>query len=75
MSASDLSQARMKKMKYFYTTPTVIGWLLLGRGGACTFLGTSIFFWIQEEGFGNQGERVLALGIKMKETSREMWGI
>ena len=60
MSASDLSQAMVKKLKYFYTTSTVIDWPLLGRGGACSFPGTSIFSWVQAEGFGNRGEQVLA---------------
>lgn len=47
-------------MKYFYTTPALTDWPPLRRAGACTFQGTSIFFWVQAEGFGNQAEQVLA---------------
>lgn len=54
MSASDLSQARMRKLKYFYTTPAVTDWLPLRRG-----LGLVLFRALPS--FSGYRQRVLAI--------------
>lgn len=58
------------------TTPhplSLIGRCWVGVGHVI-FPGTSMFFWVQAEGFGNQGEQVLKAGDKNERNQQRCGG-